>query len=77
MPEGPSTCLPAVAAAGDWVTLELRDMHRAAQSEASAAYDAWRWRPGAASYAAYRAAQDRADAAQDHLAQWLSPTSAA
>ena len=29
----------------------------------------WRTAPGAASYAAYRAAQDREDAAQDALAQ--------
>jgi hypothetical protein len=69
--------LPAVAAVEDWVTLELRHMRRAAQSEAAAAYDEWRRHPGAAPYAAYRAAQDRADAAQDHLATWLSPTSAA
>jgi hypothetical protein len=55
-----------------WVAGELRYVRRAAQADAERAYDAWRQHPRAATYAAYRAAQDRADAAQDHLAQWLS-----
>jgi hypothetical protein len=55
-----------------WVAGELRYVRRAAQADAERAYDAWRQHPRGATYAAYRAAQDRADAAQDHLAQWLS-----
>jgi hypothetical protein len=43
---------------------------RDAHQEAAAAFRAWGARPGdAAAYAAYRAAQDREDAAQDALAQ--------
>jgi hypothetical protein len=42
---------------------------RDAAEEASAALRAWRAAPGSQSYAAYRAAQDREDAAQDGLAQ--------
>jgi acyl-CoA reductase-like NAD-dependent aldehyde dehydrogenase len=55
-----------------WVAAELRHVRRAAQAEADEAYEAWRHHPRRATYAAYRAAQDRADAAQDHLAQWLA-----
>ncbi len=40
----------------------------AARAEANIAYDGWRVAPGVDSYAAYRAAEDRADAAQDALA---------
>jgi hypothetical protein len=50
---------------------ELRFVRREAQAEASDAYEAWRLLPGADSYAVYRAAQDRADAAQDELARWV------
>ena len=39
-----------------------------ARAEANLALDAWRDAPGPASYAVYRAAEDRADAAQDALA---------
>ena len=39
-----------------------------AQDEAVAAYQAWREAPGQAAYAIYRAAQDRADQAQDAMA---------
>jgi hypothetical protein len=48
---------------------------RDAQVEAARAYAAWCRAPGADGYAAYRAAQDRADAAQDALARravWAS-----
>jgi hypothetical protein len=55
-----------------WVVGELRYLRRAAQDEAERAYEAWRNQPRGSTYAAYRAAQDRADAAQDHLAQWLA-----
>ena len=57
-----------------WVGGELRFVRRAAQAEAERAYDAWRRHPRPATYAVYRAAQDRADAAQDHLAHWRSIT---
>jgi hypothetical protein len=39
-----------------------------ARDEAQAAYRRWRAAPAADTYAAYRAAQDREDAAQDTLA---------
>jgi len=39
------------------------------QADATAAYEGWRNEPGADAYAVYRAAQDRADAAQDTLSR--------
>ena len=42
---------------------------RDAAEEAAAALRAWRAAPGADAYVAYRAAQDREDAAQDTLTQ--------
>jgi hypothetical protein len=41
-----------------------------AQGEAHAAYLGWRDAARADGYVVYRAAQDRADAAQDALARW-------
>ena len=41
---------------------------RCAHDEASRALSAWRRAPGPEAFAAFRAAQDRADAAQDALA---------
>jgi hypothetical protein len=41
---------------------------RAAHDEATRAMEAWRGAPGPESFAAFRAAEDRADAAQDALA---------
>jgi hypothetical protein len=52
-----------------WIHDELRDAWRDAQSEATAAYAEWRNDPGAGAYVVYRAAQDRADAAQDRLSR--------
>ena len=49
---------------------ELFTVWRAARSEANAALHAWRMRPGAGSYAVYRAAEDRADAAEASLVAW-------
>jgi hypothetical protein len=57
--------------------LVLRRVHRRAEhaawrdahEEAAAAYVAWRVRRTREAYAAYRAAQDREDAAQDTLAR--------
>ena len=46
----------------------VRDAWRDAHEDAAAAYVAWRTLPTASAYAAYRAAQDREDAAQDALA---------
>ena len=44
----------------------------AARAEANLAYDAWCRSPGRESYTVYRAAEDRADAAEDALL--LTPT---
>lgn len=49
---------------------ELSAARRSAQAEADGAYQRWSRRPTEEAYAAYRAAQDRADAAQDQLAAW-------
>jgi hypothetical protein len=40
---------------------------RAARAEANAALEAWRRQPGRGTYAVYRAAEDRADAAEASL----------
>jgi len=57
--------------AGDreWFRLELADAWRAAQEEAALAYAYWRELPGPIGYTVYRAAQDRADQAQELLAR--------
>src|SRR5437763_15359161 len=47
---------------------ELSFVRREAQAEADFAYEGWRSRPCVDAYAVYRAAQDRADGAQDDLA---------
>lgn len=61
---------PSVA---DYALLEeLRYVRREAQVEANLAYEDWIARPGGDGYLVYRAAQDRADAAQDQLAGWAS-----
>jgi hypothetical protein len=52
-----------------WVLEELSFMWRAAQREASLAYCQWRRLRDRPAYASYRAAQDRADAAQDALSE--------
>ena len=51
-----------------WLFDELADAWRAAHAEAEDAYESWREFPGADAYAVFRAAQDRADQAQDVLA---------
>jgi hypothetical protein len=53
---------------------ELAYVRREAQAEADLAYDAWRRDPVADAYFVYRAAQDRADAAQDALAEFAQRT---
>jgi hypothetical protein len=57
-----------------WTFYELAYLRREAQAEAELPYDVWSQLPGADGYAVYRAAQDRADAAQDQLAAWLRGT---
>jgi hypothetical protein len=47
---------------------ELYALWCAARAEANLAYDAWCTSPGADAYAVYRAAEDRADAAEQALA---------
>jgi hypothetical protein len=56
--------VPPNAAVLDWLRLAWRE----AQSEARCTYEHWRGQGGAHAYVVYRAAQDRADAAQDALA---------
>ena len=46
---------------------ELYAIWSAARAEANLAYDAWRGSPDREAYLIYRAAEDRADAAQDAL----------
>jgi hypothetical protein len=59
---------PSVA---DYALLEeLGFARREAQAEANLAYADWLVLPDGQRYAVYRAAQDRADAAQDQLANW-------
>jgi hypothetical protein len=50
-----------------WAVAELLQVWRDAQAQARRAYEGWRNCPGAEAYAVYRAAQDRADAAQGAL----------
>jgi hypothetical protein len=52
-----------------WVLDELAFTWREAQREASNAYCHWRRARDRTAYAIYRAAQDRADAAQDALSE--------
>jgi hypothetical protein len=47
-----------------------------ARAEANLAYDVWLDAPGPETYAIYRAAEDRADAAQDALAGLDAPVAA-
>ena len=49
---------------------EYSFVRREAQAEADLAYEQWHVYRCGESYAVYRAAQDRADAAQDALADW-------
>jgi hypothetical protein len=58
-----------------WQVIELFDAWVAAAADAREAYDAWRAIPGRGGFTVYRAAQDRADAAQDRLANAFGSTS--
>jgi hypothetical protein len=66
-------------AEGDWLWFrdELAFAWRAAQDEAVDAYRAWCETPGRVPYAVYRAAQDRADQAQQVLADTVRAQAAA
>lgn len=68
--ENPVASILATAAEADvaWFADELWYAWRTAQEDAVAAYHAWRESPGSIEYTVYRAAQDRADQAQDVLA---------
>jgi hypothetical protein len=55
---------------------EYSYVRREAQAEADLAYEHWRTHPSKDTYAVYRAAQDRADAAQDDLADWVQALAA-
>lgn len=55
--------------ARSWLFDELADAWRAAQAEAAGAYEHWRETGTLDAFAVYRAAQDRADQAQDVLAE--------
>ena len=75
---------PNVLQALEPVAVDLyRDIHKgirdelfvlwsAARAEANIAYDAWCESPGRTSYAVYRAAEDRADAAEVALGESVS-----
>lgn len=65
--EVPDTREIVIVAAGPGEQDELLAAWRAADAEAGRALAAWRAAPGADAFAAFRAAQDRADAAQDAL----------
>ena len=68
--EKPPAERPSVA---DYALLEeLRFVRREAQAKANIAYKDWVAVASSERYAVYRAAQDRADAAQDQLADWAS-----
>lgn len=68
--EGPAL---AEMSSWGWIHIELADAWRAAQDEATWAYDYWRETADRLGFAVYRAAQDRADMAQDELAgHWLT-----
>jgi ribose 1,5-bisphosphokinase PhnN len=59
------------ASARDYALLEeFSFVRREAQAEANLAYAHWHAHSNKEAYAVYRAAQDRADAAQDDLADW-------
>jgi hypothetical protein len=68
--QAPAVNVLALAEGADraWFRHELAFAWRVAQDEAAAAYRGWCEAPGPAAYAVYRAAQDRADQAQDAIA---------
>jgi len=76
-PDGDRTIARQRPSARDFAMLEeLSFVRREAQAEADLAYEDWRHLISADAYSVYRAAQDRADAAQDDLA-WATELIAA
>jgi hypothetical protein len=69
VPDTRELVLRAPPAVRDLVHAAWKDAH----AEATAAYAAWRATGGEDAYAAYRAAQDRADAAQDAVVVTATP----
>jgi hypothetical protein len=67
-PDPPHDAHDPIADAGSVGIDEIHARWLAARDEAEWALDAWRAAPGNVGYAVYRAAADRADAAQDELA---------
>jgi hypothetical protein len=67
-PDPPHDAHDPIAGAGSVGIDEMHARWLAACDEAEWALDAWRVAPGKLAYAVYRAAADRADAAQDQLA---------
>jgi hypothetical protein len=59
-----------------WAVDELVQVWRDAHANAELAYEHWRISPGSDAYAVYRAAQDRADAAQHALSAKAARTDA-
>jgi hypothetical protein len=62
------------------MSMQLRDelfvIWSAARADANLAYEAWCDRPGGDAYAVYRAAEDRADAAESALTRASDPITA-
>jgi hypothetical protein len=67
---------PEDAPGWSWLVDGFVRVWRDAERQAGDAYGAWCRSPGASSYAVYRAEQDRADTAQDALADWASRVAA-
>lgn len=69
--QAPAEERAAVASRYDFaIYQEFSFARREAQTEANLAYEDWRHDTTSDAYVVYRAAQDRADAAQDALAEW-------
>jgi hypothetical protein len=68
--QGSAISMLAMGAEEDWAWVrdDLVLAWRSAQDEALRTYRAWSESPGRTAYVIYRAAQDRADRAQDALA---------
>ena len=66
---------PRVVSAARRRTDELFVIWSAARAEANLALEAWRARPGRDGYLVYRAAEDRADAAEQALWELARPLS--
>ena len=58
--------------AAGWYAEELFAAWSAARAEANVAYERWCEAPGSDGYATFRAAEDRADAAEDALARCVT-----